>query len=952
MVEQDNSREVLGCLSSRIRHIVGSGMARYAHFCARRPWTSIGLSMLVVLATAPGIVFLDVRNIEADQYIRGSYSHRAFVRMQEEFPFNPKKTATFLYFVAKDERSLFEPEALMEAGRTVDRVLALTTEEGTRYEDLCEDSWRGRCEADSVFHSYTILQDVLGLNESTPAGMGKVEGLGYLMGNYCVQDPIMCKRMLAPQEGFLASERTEGTLDVVSLRVLIYLDPHRTERSGEKSYSAFQKVVMEEAHAPLYETGKDNFQTDRFHVINSSEFAILAEGSRPAAREGHLMGLTFGIIIIFVCCSIYAPQSPHSRIMLSFTCAVIVGLSLVSTVGVNGYFGVPFTSMTTLVIFTLFGVSVDDIIVLVHSYDRLPDPPHVDKVAENVAQSLYQSGAAITLTSATSLVAFMCAAFCPISSIRYFCISAACGVFFIFVYQITLFVPLFIMDERRRLRAQPDCCCSPFVPRPPLPRDDANDDRGCIQEERSENSSVSLIHIITAPSVSGGCGLVQTSARFLAKRRLVQAAVTIMFVVCVGFGVWGTMNAKTDQDLTSYYIDTSFIREYFRVNAMYYDARAPYYLVIDHQDEGLFDDAWRHQVDELYRDLADLDFTFDPEEHWLREFDMWLELTADVNGLNLTEERARLTGDARQFGMRVTEFLNAPQFLTQDGDIVRPWLQRRNVVFKDGVVKYSRLTMMYEMDFRVQARYIAHFHESLDLVFPEGPGQGFDNPRVPNTWAFTAMYPSAERDERMRMIIYENLLISGIAVMLSVMVILNPLVGIFVGTMVFALDAIVLALLTLYGNKLDFVAFLCLSMTIGLVVDYSTHTAHAYLHHKGTPSEKLYYSVSHMGASVLSGGGSTILGIIVLAFAHSPAFRAFFRVLGTAVAVGTFVGIMVSPLLLRVLHGLGIRALAWASRCRRSSTELPKATAAPNAATIAGFILPKAPGDDVVTNTV
>eukprot|EP00419_Tripos_fusus_P050239 CAMPEP_0172840378 /NCGR_PEP_ID=MMETSP1075-20121228/29277_1 /TAXON_ID=2916 /ORGANISM="Ceratium fusus, Strain PA161109" /LENGTH=92 /DNA_ID=CAMNT_0013684205 /DNA_START=21 /DNA_END=296 /DNA_ORIENTATION=+ len=92
-------------------------------------------------------------------------------------------------------------------------------------------------------------------------------------------------------------------------------------------------------------------------------------------------------------------------------------------------------------------------------------------------------------------------------------------------------------------------------------------------------------------------------------------------------------------------------------------------------------------------------------------------------------------------------------------------------------------------------------------------------------------------------------------------------------------------------------------MTIGLVVDYSTHTSYTYLQHAGTPDEKLLQSMSRMGASVLSGGGSTLLGISVLAFASSEAFRTFFKILGTAIFMGTLVGITVSPVLLRILHG-------------------------------------------------
>merc|ERR1712232_211987 len=114
----------------------------------------------------------------------------------------------------------------------------------------------------------------------------------------------------------------------------------------------------------------------------------------------------------------------------------------------------------------------------------------------------------------------------------------------------------------------------------------------------------------------------------------------------------------------------------------------------------------------------------------------------------------------------------------------------------------------------------------------------------------------------------------------------------------------VVCMIVLADVKLDIIVIMCLSMNIGLVVDYSTHTAYAYLTNSGSPEEKLHSSISKMGASVLSGGGSTFLGISALIFASSKGFRLFFYVLGSAVFFGTLAGITVSPFLLYVVHRL------------------------------------------------
>jgi hypothetical protein len=241
------------------------------------------------------------------------------------------------------------------------------------------------------------------------------------------------------------------------------------------------------------------------------------------------------------------------------------------------------------------------------------------------------------------------------------------------------------------------------------------------------------------------------------------------------------------------------------------------------------------------------------------------------------------------------------------------------VVLEGGVVKYSRLGTLYETDLSSPATYIRNYYTIMDVMFPSGFDEQLSNPRVPNTFGTGFLFQLSERDDRIKRIIFENLGIACAAVAATVVIMLSPLVGLFVGMLVLCLDAIILAMLTLYGSKLDIVAFLCLSMNIGLVVDYSTHTAFTYLHHPGSPDEKLYASVSKMGASVLSGGGSTLLGISVLAFASSKAFRTFFYVLGTAILMGTVVGIMVSPVFLRIFHGVGKAAMERAG-CRKSDT--------------------------------
>jgi len=215
--------------------------------------------------------------------------------------------------------------------------------------------------------------------------------------------------------------------------------------------------------------------------------------------------------------------------------------------------------------------------------------------------------------------------------------------------------------------------------------------------------------------------------------------------------------------------------------------------------------------------------------------------------------------------------------------------------------------MMYDSDWSIQAVYIRNFNTVMDIMFPDGYNSKLENPRVPNTFGVTEVWRLAERDEVMKQMIYQNIGIASAAVAVTVMVLYSMSIGLFVGALILCLDAIIVALLVLIGNKLDVVGFIALSMNIGLVVDYSTHTAMAYCNHPGSPQQKLYKSVGKMGASVCSGGSSTLLGICVLLFASAKAFKAFAYTLGFAVITGTLMGITVAPTILYSLHCTWIR---------------------------------------------
>ena len=110
-----------------------------------------------------------------------------------------------------------------------------------------------------------------------------------------------------------------------------------------------------------------------------------------------------------------------------------------------------------------------------------------------------------------------------------------------------------------------------------------------------------------------------------------------------------------------------------------------------------------------------------------------------------------------------------------------------------------------------------------------------------------------------------------------------------------AIDGGLFCVMYAWGVPLDSVAFICLAMAIGMSVDYVVHLSHAFEHHAGMPRERAQAAVCGIGASVLKGGTSTFLGIVVLGAATSEVFRTFFKMLVSTVFLGLLTGLAFYP---------------------------------------------------------
>lgn len=82
-----------------------------------------------------------------------------------------------------------------------------------------------------------------------------------------------------------------------------------------------------------------------------------------------------------------------------------------------------------------------------------------------------------------------------------------------------------------------------------------------------------------------------------------------------------------------------------------------------------------------------------------------------------------------------------------------------------------------------------------------------------------------------------------------------------------------------WGLTIDLVSCIALQLAVGLCVDYAAHIGHTFMtKSKGTRTERVRETVLEIGVAVLSGGGSTITALSMMALSEAYIFQAFFKV--------------------------------------------------------------------------
>ena len=155
-----------------------------------------------------------------------------------------------------------------------------------------------------------------------------------------------------------------------------------------------------------------------FEVYYSSERSLDDAIAESSGSDVTLVSITFTLMITFACVMLGKFRNPLTGHSLLANAGVFaVALGILAGFGLAMWCRVPFVSIVGVLPFLVLGIGIDDMFILVDELDRQPrDMPKTDIIKAVMAHS----GATVTMTTMTDLVAFAVSTSTTSPVIRYY----------------------------------------------------------------------------------------------------------------------------------------------------------------------------------------------------------------------------------------------------------------------------------------------------------------------------------------------------------------------------------------------------------------------------------------------------------------------------------------------------------------------------------------------------
>ncbi|KAG7205223.1 hypothetical protein KM043_018307 [Ampulex compressa] len=604
-----------------------------------------------------------------------------------------------------------------------------------------------------------------------------------------------------------------------------------------------------------------------------------------------------------------------SKITLGLGGVLIVLASVICSVGLFGFVGIPATLIIIEVIpFLVLAVGVDNIFILVQTHQREGRRPN-ESIPEHIGRILGQVGPSMLLTSVSESCCFFLGGLSDMPAVKAFALYAGMALLVDFILQITCFVSLLALDTIRQVNNRLDVCC--FI-------------RGSKKDSGEEVVDGILYKIFKVAYVP------------LLLQKWVRASVMVIFFgwLCTSIAVVPHIEIGLDQELSM--PEDSFVLKYFKFLNNYLSIGPPMYFVVkdglNYSDTGMQNLVCGGQYcnsDSISTQLfiaskqPNRTYIAKPASSWLDDYIDWSQLSTCCKYFPGNNSfcphtassthcaTCNITGNEFHRPIPI-DFERYVSFFLEDNPD-ETCAKAGHAAYGHGVnyvtnpqTGLSRVGASYFMAYHTILKTSADYYESMraartvaanitDMINSNLKKMGDDT--TVEVFPYSVFYVFYEQYLTMWPDTLQSIGISLFAIFMVTFL----LMGLDIFSSVVVIITITMIVVNIGGLMywwhitLNAVSLVNLVMAVGIAVEFCSHLVHSFsVSVRATRVERVADALTNMGSSVFSGITLTKFGgIIVLGFAKSQIFQVFyFRMYLGIVLFGAAHGLIFLPVLL------------------------------------------------------
>lgn len=428
-------------------------------FCARYPALTIGTNIVIIGLLSLGWLRFEVERDPVRLWVSptsAAAQEKAF--FDENFgPFYRTEQVFLVNDSASANSSVLHYENLewwFDVEERISRMM--TPENGISLGDVCFKPTGSACVVQSIsgWFGAGLTRDWKDQIELCAAHPGDQMCLPEFM------DPLLPGRVLG---GY------DGIDDITSSRALIttwVVNNHQPGTEQEARAEEWERALKHELL--LYQ---ETAKTRGLRLSFNTEISLEEELNKSTNTDAKIVAISYVVMFIYASLALGSASlslssllsTPanafvQSKFTLGVVGIVIVLMSVSGSVGLFSAAGVKVTLIIAEVIpFLVLAVGVDNIFLIVHEFERVNVSHPDEEIDDRVAKALGRMGPSILLSASTETIAFAMGAFVGMPAVKNFAAYAAGAVLINAVLQVTMFVSVLSLNQRRVESLRADC---------------------------------------------------------------------------------------------------------------------------------------------------------------------------------------------------------------------------------------------------------------------------------------------------------------------------------------------------------------------------------------------------------------------------------------------------------------------------------------------------------------